>query len=610
MRLCRRFLLVAAAVALCPLPAGAQTVATHDNLKPAGTLRDGVLTLSLRAGMGQWSPSGPGTQPVSIAALGEEGGPLQIPSPLLRVPEGTLVRVTVRNTLGLPLRVTGLCDRPGRCQPLVIASGAAAQTSFRVTAAGTYHYWGSTGPESLEERFADDSQLGGALVVDGAGDATDERIFVLGLKRPALATLGDDLTVINGRSWPATERLAYRTGETARWRVLNLTLDPHAMHLHGFYFRVTRSGDGATDTRHGQDQVRDVVTHQMAPGRTISLAWTPERPGNWLFHCHMLVHMMPAGHEAHAAAQPDAPAAGMAGLVLGVTVTGPDRSARRADVPRRPLTMTIEDDTRNGDIKSYKVSVESGGQPAPRLNTAASPGPVLVLTRGEPVAVEIRNRLKEPTAIHWHGIELESYDDGVPGFGGVAGSVTPPVAPGGTFTARFTPARAGTFIYHTHWHNPEQLSGGIYGPLVVLEPGETYRPETDHVIMLGLDGRHEGRPEPFAINGEKTPRPVLLRKGVTNRLRLINITPNNVAITVQLMNRLDPGQWVPIGKDGASIPESQRKPQMARQLVSVGETYDFELPPLQSAGPMWLEIRRGNGELLLQWPVRLSARER
>jgi len=80
------------------------------------------------------------------------------------------------------------------------------------------------------------------------------------------------------------------------------------------------------------------------------------------------------------------------------------------------------------------------------------------------------NHLQEPTAIHWHGIELDSYSDGVPGFGGTAGSVTPPVAPGGTFTARFTPPRAGTFIYHTHWHNSAQLAGGIYGPLIVLEP--------------------------------------------------------------------------------------------------------------------------------------------
>jgi FtsP/CotA-like multicopper oxidase with cupredoxin domain len=47
------------------------------------------------------------------------------------------------------------------------------------------------------------------------------------------------------------------------------------------------------------------------------------------------------------------------------------------------------------------------------------------------------------TAIHWHGIELDSYFDGVPGWGGTAGSVTPPIAAGQRFTAKFTPPRAG-----------------------------------------------------------------------------------------------------------------------------------------------------------------------
>jgi FtsP/CotA-like multicopper oxidase with cupredoxin domain len=54
-------------------------------------------------------------------------------------------------------------------------------------------------------------------------------------------------------------------------------------------------------------------------------------------------------------------------------------------------------------------------------------GPPIVLTRGQPVEIEVVNRLKDPTAIHWHGIELESYFDGVPGW---SGADTPSIAPG------------------------------------------------------------------------------------------------------------------------------------------------------------------------------------
>jgi FtsP/CotA-like multicopper oxidase with cupredoxin domain len=73
-------------------------------------------------------------------------------------------------------------------------------------------------------------------------------------------------------------------------------------------------------------------------------------------------------------------------------------------------------------------------------------------TAGEPVAITLRNQLPEATAVHWHGIELDSYYDGVPGFSGASGSVTPAIEPGATLTVRFTPTRAGTFIYHTHSH--------------------------------------------------------------------------------------------------------------------------------------------------------------
>jgi FtsP/CotA-like multicopper oxidase with cupredoxin domain len=231
----------------------------------------------------------------------------------------------------------------------------------------------------------------------------------------------------------------------------------------------------------------------------------------------------------------------------------------------------------------------------------------MVLTRGEPVAVEVVNRLKEPTSIHWHGIELESYDDGVAGFGGTRGSVTPPVAPGGTFTARFTPSRAGTFIYHTHWHNAAQLAGGVYGPLIVLEPGQAYDPSTDHIVVLGLDGKYVAPPdEKFVVNGETRPSPLVLEAGTRHRLRFINITADNVALTVQLVAGFDPIQWTLVGKDGSEMPATQRTTGPARQLVSVGETYDFELAPMPPTPVgLWMELRRGNGELIFQWPVRV-----
>ena len=69
------------------------------------------------------------------------------------------------------------------------------------------------------------------------------------------------------------------------------------------------------------------------------MSWSPSRPGNWLFHCHMLQHMIPAVipklpglSVTHAAAEPDTHPAmgnarGMGQLVLGITVPEPAGSA-------------------------------------------------------------------------------------------------------------------------------------------------------------------------------------------------------------------------------------------------------------------------------------------
>jgi hypothetical protein len=95
------------------------------------------------------------------------------------------------------------------------------------------------------------------------------------------------------------------------------------------------------------------------------------------------------------------------------------------------------------------------------------------------------------------------------------------------------------------------------------------------------------------------PTPTVLRAGARNRLRLINITPASFALTFVLTDGFAPVQWMPLAKDGADLPQSQRRRREARQLVSVGETYEFEIQPALNK-PLWLELRRGNGEWVAQ----------
>lgn len=105
------------------------------------------------------------------------------------------------------------------------------------------------------------------------------------------------------------------------------------------------------------------------------------------------------------------------------------------------------------------------------------PGPLLRWREGDTVTLRVRNRLKETTSIHWHGIVLPATMDGVPGlsFDGIA--------PDGLYEYRFKVRQNGTYWYHSHSGLQEQA--GVYGPLIIdaREP-EPFEYQREHVVML------------------------------------------------------------------------------------------------------------------------------
>jgi len=216
------------------------------------------------------------------------------------------------------------------------------------------------------------------------------------------------------------------------------------------------------------------------------------------------------------------------------------------------------------------------------------PGPPLVLNQGQPIAIRVVNRLPEPLAVHWHGIELESFFDGVPGISGSDTHLMPPIAAGKSFVARFTPPRAGTFIYHTHIDDVKQLSSGLYGPLIVLPPGQTFDPESDRVLVLSKAGPG---PTPLWLNGSDAPDLGSFRVGQAYRVRIINILPENPPVDLILLADETPVTWRPLAKDGADLPAGQRVPRPAKVTLAIGETYDFEFRP-EAPGELTLEAVR------------------
>jgi manganese oxidase len=559
---------VATAQAECShLPAlQAPGVAANDNHTPAGRLSGDELTLRLVVHPVAWYPDGDAGCGIRVLAFAEADGEPSIPGPLIRVRAGARVRVAVHNPLDQAIVMRGLQDRPAEGFDSVrIAAGATAEIAFRATAPGNYFYWAR-----LADRPAgccgEDGQLAGALIVEPADGAPADRVLVLTRWSPPghqpLEQLPDtdpnirrfELNVINGRSWPHTERLVYTTGDTARLRVINASGDLHIMHLHGFHFRVTNSGDNARDTTYARGREPLLVSEPLLPRGTMSLEWVPTRPGNWIFHCHLARHMSaaqrldrmpgaaPVHHVGHAHAEHD-----MAGLIIGLTVLPAPGYVASDDEPGRRLRLFAN--TRDGVFGPNPglgfVLQEDEYEPAP--DSVRLPGSPLLLRQGEPTEIVVHNRIGRPLSVHWHGLELDSYFDGVAGWSGTADRIAPPIAPGDSFTVRITPPRAGTFIYHVHHGAPLDLASGLYGAFIVLDADAPYAlPATDRLFVIS---RVPGNDNAIVVNGSRSPGPLEISAGETHRFRFIGIMPGE-GDAISLADPDGIARWAVLARDG------------------------------------------------------------
>jgi FtsP/CotA-like multicopper oxidase with cupredoxin domain len=508
----------------------------------------------------------------------------------------------------------GLHAHDASSEPVRIAEGETADVRFTATTLGSYYYTARSMKESITELgslnitdglpmgegpFGIESQLDGGFIVDPPGSTPGDRIFVITIWMGGVITPPfRETPAINGKSWPYTERLDTRVGDTVHWRILNPSMSDHAMHLHGFFFQVNSVGDGEHDRLYADDDAPHAVTQYLTQGGTASLTWKPDRAGNWILHCHMAVHMLseenlsshpPEQVSEHAAHGGPGDSTGMGGLVLGIRVSpAASQPSAAPTATARQLRLLVREKPASRFSPLGMGYLIQEGSAKETSDPPPIPGAPLVLTRGEPTEILVVNQLHEPTAVHWHGIELQSYYDGVPGWGGEAPQITPPIPPGGTFLARMTPPRAGTFIYHTHWHDLGQLTSGLYGPMIVMEPGQKFDPEVDKIFLIGRAGPDESV-YPLVLNGSPQPGPLVLKAGTRYRFRFINIAPNDSDARISLLADSKPVQWRALAKDGWTLPDSQATVRPAIQPITVGETYDFEFQPDHS-GKLVLEV--------------------
>ena len=573
-------------------------ISANDNRRSAGTLRDGKLELRLDVVTAEWFPEAENGSSVMMQAFAEEGRAPQIPGPMIRVPEGTEIHITLHNSLpDSEVVVHGLHTRPTMTDDVVrIPAGATRGVTFQSGAPGTYFYWATSSHESIVTRLGKDSQLSGAIVVDPrTGPATNDRTFLIGLYREEKDSMGRlsphprEMVVANGKSWPHTERFTFTEGDTVHWRVIDASSAPHPMHLHGFYFNLERSGTEGVDSLIAPPTITQANTRVVFAGATMAIRFVPNRVGNWLFHCHLALHVdgtstlanilnvRPISEMQQDHAHMNRGVHEMSGLIIGIHVLPRgERITAAAKEPQR-LRLFVQTSRYGYNNKpAIGFVLQQGAEP--KKDSVTLPGPTLFLEKGRPARITVINRLAVETAIHWHGMEIESYPDGVPGWSGMPGRLAPAIQPADSFIAEFTPPRAGTFIYHSHMNELTQTNSGMYGALIVTDPAHPFDPRIDKIILVGGGGPGSVETRsPGMVNGTITPR-LELEAGTTYRLHIIQIHPQAVVL-FRLGTDTTVARWTPVAKDGADLPPDQSTPRVAFVSMGAGETGEFLYTP-------------------------------
>ncbi len=224
-----------------------------------------------------------------------------------------------------------------------------------------------------------------------------------------------------------------------------------------------------------------------------------------------------------------------------------------------------------GKLKTFRIIAEvKPWVVAPGITVSAwtyngtVPGPTLHVRAGDRVRVIFTNHLPEPTTIHLHGIDVAPDMDGVPGFSQV------PVAPGETFTYEFTATDPGTYIYHTHFDDFNQLDRGLYGAVVVDDAAKS-KYERDYLMLLSSWRVFSGSENYFSINGKSYPltKPYRVHSGDHVRIRIINISGTEFH-TMHVHGH----KFTLVDIDGQPVPLAAQQ-KMVTVLVGPGETRDI-----------------------------------
>ena len=188
-------------------------------------------------------------------------------------------------------------------------------------------------------------------------------------------------------------------------------------------------------------------------------------------------------------------------LILLAWVLFPAEAQNKDNLPVHEYTLTIDKATVNLAGKDVTGMTVNGG----------IPGPTLRFTEGEYAVIYVKNNMDVETSVHWHGILLPNFQDGVPYL------TTPPIRPGQTFKYEFPLIQSGTYWYHSHTMLQEQ--SGVYGS-IVIEPREKTL-DYDKELVLVLSDWTNQKPKNVLRNLKRKNEWYNIRKNTTTPLNRV-----------------------------------------------------------------------------------------
>ena len=171
-----------------------------------------------------------------------------------------------------------------------------------------------------------------------------------------------------------------------------------------------------------------------------------------------------------------------------------------------PVTQTLLN-----NVNGKTLRVQAWGY------NGSTPGPTIVATTGERVAITVTNHLPEATSVHWHGMTVPNSQDGVP----EVGEPTPLIKPGQSYTYSFTIVDpAGTHMYHSHSNTTKQDNLGLMGGFIIEPKCLPQKLDRDYALFLHSWAIPQARSMMTAGMNEEGPS-----QGVANFNPVDNVTP-------------------------------------------------------------------------------------